>query len=50
LASVVFGVRQFDPLVIGTTLVVLMIVIVAAAYTAARKALTVDPVEALRME
>jgi len=50
LASVVYGVKPFDPLVIATTVFVLVVVIVAAAYTAARKALTVDPAESLRFE
>jgi len=50
LAAAVYGVRAFDPVVIGAVVVVLAIVIVAAAYVAARRALLVDPVESLRFE
>lgn len=48
LASVVFGVRAFDPLVMGGVSVALALVIVCAVYLAARRALAVNPVEALR--
>jgi putative ABC transport system permease protein len=50
LAAAVYGVRAFDPAVIGAVVVALAIVIVAAAYVAARRALLVDPVESLRFE
>jgi putative ABC transport system permease protein len=50
LTAAVYGVRAFDPLVIGAVVFVLAIVIVAAAYFAARRALLVDPVESLRFE
>lgn len=50
LASAVYGVRAFDPIVIVAVMVVLTTVIVAAAYLAARRALHVEPVEALRSE
>jgi putative ABC transport system permease protein len=48
LASVVFGVRAFDPAVMGGVTVALACVIVCAVYLAARRALAVNPVEALR--
>jgi putative ABC transport system permease protein len=50
LAAAVYGVRAFDPVVIGAVVVLLAIVIIAAAYVAARRALLVDPVESLRFE
>ncbi|MGH9889073.1 MAG: FtsX-like permease family protein, partial [bacterium] len=50
LSSAVYGVRPFDPLVIGGVSIVLAVAIFAAAYLAARRALRVDPVESLRFE
>jgi predicted permease len=48
LASSVFGVRAFDPLVLGSVLVVAVIVTLLATYLAARRALAIEPVEAMR--
>jgi predicted permease len=50
LSAAVYGVRAFDPVVMGAVVVVLAIVIVAATYIAARRALLVNPVESLRFE
>jgi putative ABC transport system permease protein len=48
LASSVFGVRAFDPLVLGSVLVVAVFVTLLATYLAARRALAIEPVEAMR--
>jgi putative ABC transport system permease protein len=48
LASSVFGVRAFDPLVLGSVLVVAVVVTLLATYLAARRALAIEPVEAMR--
>jgi ABC-type antimicrobial peptide transport system permease subunit len=48
LASSVFGVRAFDPLVLGLVLVVAVVVTLLATYLAARRALAIEPVEAMR--
>jgi ABC-type lipoprotein release transport system permease subunit len=44
----VFGVRAFDPLVLGSVLVVAVVMTLLATYLAARRALTIEPVEAMR--
>jgi putative ABC transport system permease protein len=48
LASSVFGVRAFDPLVLGSVLVVAVVVTLLATYLAARRTLAIEPVEAMR--
>jgi ABC-type antimicrobial peptide transport system permease subunit len=46
--SLLFGLKGFDPLVIGSAVVVLAIVAFAAASLPARRASRTDPVTALR--
>jgi putative ABC transport system permease protein len=48
LASSVFGVRAFDPPVLGLVVVVVVVVTLIATYLAARRALAIEPVEAMR--
>jgi putative ABC transport system permease protein len=50
MASVLFGVTVYDPLVLGTTIVVLGAVALLAAALPARRAAGVEPMEALRGE
>ncbi len=50
MASVLFGVTVYDPLVLGTTIVVLGGVALLAAALPARRAAGVEPMEALRGE
>ena len=50
LAASVYGIRPFDARVIGTVVVMVVVVTLAATYLAARRALTVDPLDALRQE
>ena len=49
-ASMLFGLGPQDPASIGTALVVLSAVTVAASYLPARRAAAVDPIQALRQE
>jgi predicted permease len=49
-ASMLFGLGPQDPASIGTALVVLTAVTVAASYLPARRAAAVDPIQALRQE
>jgi predicted permease len=48
--SQLFGVEPFDPLTMGSVLLVMMVVATAAAYAPARRAANVDPVQALRSQ
>jgi putative ABC transport system permease protein len=50
MASLVYGVRALDPLVSGTVLVTTIVVIVLATYLAARRALLIQPVDALKQD
>lgn len=50
LSASVYGVRAFDPAVIGAVVGTVMLVAFVATYLAARRALSVDPLEALRQE
>jgi hypothetical protein len=49
-SSAIYGVRSFEAAVVASVGVALSLVIVAAAYLAARRALNVDPAESLRFE
>jgi len=48
--ALLFGVRAFDPVVLGLAIGVLAAVVLAAAYVPARRAARIDPVVALRAE
>jgi predicted permease len=49
-ASVVFGVRPLDPLSIAVALAVSMVAILGAAWIPARRAASIEPMQALRTE
>jgi ABC-type antimicrobial peptide transport system permease subunit len=48
--TLLFGVRPRDPLVFGTVTAVLALVALLAAYIPARRAVRIEPVQALRYE
>ena len=48
--SLLFGVRQTDPLTYGLTAVALVLVAIGASYVPARRAMRTDPLTALRSE
>ena len=50
MASLVYGVQALDPAVSGTVLVTTLIVVVLATYLAARRALLIQPVDALKQD
>jgi len=50
MANQLFGVSAYDPLTFASVAVLLMIVAVAACYFPARRAMRVDPIDALRCE
>jgi ABC-type antimicrobial peptide transport system permease subunit len=49
-ASVVFGVRPLDTLSIAAALAVSIVAILAAAWIPARRAASIEPMQALRTE
>jgi predicted permease len=48
--SVLFGIKPWDPLVYGSAALVLGVIALGAAYVPTRRAMTVDPMIALRYE
>jgi len=50
MSSLVYGVRALDPAVSGTVLVMTIAVVLLATYLAARRALLIQPVDALKQE
>jgi ABC-type antimicrobial peptide transport system permease subunit len=48
--AVLFGVRAWDPATLATVAMVLSVAALAASFIPARRAASVDPVEALRAE
>jgi ABC-type lipoprotein release transport system permease subunit len=50
MSSLVYGVRALDPAVSGTVLVMTVVVVLLATYLAARRALLVQPVDALKQD
>jgi len=49
-SSLVYGVRPWDPLTLGSAVLLLLLVALAASYLPARRAASVDPMHALRSE
>ena len=50
LQSFLFGVSSFDPMVLALAAICVLLLALAAAYLPARRAATVDPMQALRAE
>jgi ABC-type antimicrobial peptide transport system permease subunit len=50
MSSLLFGVTPLDPVTYGAVLALLIVVSVVASYLPARRAMTIDPVQALRAE
>jgi putative ABC transport system permease protein len=50
IGSLLFGVKATDPRTYGLVAIVLMVTSIAASYIPARRAMKVDPIEALRQE
>ena len=49
-SSIIYGVHPWDPITILSVVVVLMLVALLASYVPARRAASVDPMQALRSE
>ncbi|HEY4363198.1 MAG TPA: ABC transporter permease [Bryobacteraceae bacterium] len=50
MASLLFGIQPFDPLTYAATALILLTAALTASYVPARRAASVDPIEALRSE
>jgi putative ABC transport system permease protein len=50
MSSLLFGVTAFDPVTYATVSALLILAAVLASYIPARRAIAVDPVQALRAE
>jgi ABC-type antimicrobial peptide transport system permease subunit len=50
LQSFLFGVSSVDPMVLALAAICVLLLALAAAYLPARRAATVDPMQALRAE
>ena len=50
IASMLYGIKPYDPLTLGCSVLLLVIVALAASWIPARRAATVDPIKALRHE
>jgi ABC-type antimicrobial peptide transport system permease subunit len=48
MASLLYGVHPFNPLVLSLVPILLMLVVFGSSYLPARRATRVDPMEALR--
>jgi predicted permease len=48
--TLLFGLKGYDPLVLAGALIVLVVVVLLAAYLPARRAASIEPMEALRSE
>jgi ABC-type lipoprotein release transport system permease subunit len=50
MASILFGVSASDPLTFASVAILLTLIVLAACYIPARRAMHIDPIVALRYE